>query len=148
MKERAATSDRWRSSLLRSIPILCVLALLIAYYRSWSTEPMVLPNGQEFAVLKFDRHTSYVVASDGATAKDEFLWVRYYANGPDASRDTLEARALAPEIYRLADSLQLATIELQPTRPLLARHFPLIVSSWMLRFTRDSSGNWGEVSAK
>ena len=53
------------------------------------------------------------------------LKVRYYSLAHDPDAMAAEARALAPVLFHIADSLNLKAILLQPTRPLFTRSFPI-----------------------
>ena len=119
----------------------------ILYYRGWSTQPLQLRDGRTFQVLNFDRHVSYAVAPDGHTSASRYFWVRYYSSTSDQAAMLAEARTIAPALWPIADSLGFQALVLQPSYPLLFRHFPLAVVSWTLRYEAAPGRGWHEVGS-
>ena len=119
----------------------------VLYYRGWSTQPLELADGRTFQVLNFDRHVSYMLERSGQTTTDRYFWVRYYSSSSDQTTMLAEARTLAPALWPIADSLGFQALVLQPSYPVLFRHFPLAVVSWALRYESTSGRGWHEVGS-
>jgi hypothetical protein len=123
-----------------SFLLLCAL-----YYSQWSTEPLRLADGREFAVLNFDRHVSFRIGPDGTRDTVRYFWVRYYANASGVAGMVQEAKGLAPALFPIAEQNGFNRLQLDPSRPVFLRHFPVATMSQSVRFQRDSAGRWREA---
>ena len=126
--------------------MIAAIAIAAAHSVGWSTQPLTLTDGRTFAVLNFDRHTSIVLKTNGQRLVEHYFWVRYWASSRNRDSMFQEARALAPALYGVADSLGYTLMELSPSQPLLFRLLPLGAVSLHIRFTRDTTGTWHEVA--
>ena len=123
-----------------------VVALAFLYSRGWATQPLVLADGRRFDVLNFDRHLSIVVQPDGSRTSERMLWVRYWSDADEFAAMRAEARSIAPALFPVAERLGYSTVKLDPSRPVLARRFPLALTSVAVRFDRDARGAWQETT--
>jgi hypothetical protein len=128
----------------RWVVVALVILLGVLYSRGWSTQPLTLSDGRSFEVLNFDRHISYLVDRDGSRTTEHSFYVRYYSDAEGMDAMGAEARDLAPSLFPIAERLGYSILKLQAARPLLFRHFPLVIFSTNLRFVRDSAGAWRE----
>jgi hypothetical protein len=119
--------------------------LLAAYFLHTSTKPLTLSDGRRFDVLQYDRNTLALYdPKTGQWDREQRLLVKYYSNSRDRDSMLVEARALAPALFRIADSLGLRVLFLEPAKPLFLRSYPLLIITWHVRFVHDSSGVWEE----
>jgi hypothetical protein len=139
----APARPRSRRRLLFAGTFLLLCAL---YYSQWSTQPLRLADGREFAVLNFDRHVSFRVRPDGARDTVRYFWVRYYANASGAAGMVRDAKDLATALFPVAEQNGFNRLQLDQSRPVFLRHFPLAIISHSVRFERDSTGRWHEAS--
>ena len=124
------------------------LLLAIGYLLHMPTQELRLSDGRRFAVLQVDRNTQIRLDPSGVQlGTEQRLLVKYYSEEHDVTAMLAEARDLAPSLFRVADSLGLATLLVKPSRPLFLRAFPLAVISYDVRFVRDSTGQWRESTA-
>lgn len=132
---------RGRLLLASVVVLVCVL-----YYSQWSTESLRLNDGREFAVLNFDRHVSFRVGPGNVRDTVRYFWVRYYANTREPDALVSEARELAPALFPIAQQQGFNRLQLDPSRPIFLRHFPLAIVSRSVRFERNAFGEWHEAS--
>jgi hypothetical protein len=125
-----------------------VLLAGYCYARGWTTQQLVLQDGRSYEMLNWDRHLSITVDPGGTTSRDTYFWVRYYSNYRSLDAMTAEAKRIAPQIWQFADSLRYTQMKVEPTYPLLFRHFPILTFSTTVWYTRDSAGTWHEGRAK
>ena len=109
------------------------------------TRTLDLPDGRHFDLLQYDRNTLALYdPKSGTWDREQRLLIKYYSTYSTSDNMLAEARTIAPLFYSVADSMGVHIILLNPSRPLLARGFPLLVTTWNARFVRDSSGVWKE----
>jgi len=109
------------------------------------TKALNLPDGRHFDLLQYDRNTLALYdPKTGTWDRQQRLLIKYYSAYGTSDSMLAEARNLAPQFFRIADSLGLRMILMNPSRPLLVRGFPLLVTSWEVRFVHDSVAGWKE----
>src|SRR5262245_51832256 len=125
MTGEAVTTARPRGSLRLWLGLFTLFVAAALYARAWSTQSLVLRDGRTFAVLNFDRHVTIQIGPDGSREAEHYFWVRYYSHSRSTDGMLEEARALAPVLSPMADSLGYTLMQLSPSRPLLSQTFPL-----------------------
>jgi len=119
--------------------------LFAGYQLHTATKLLGLRDGRQFHLLQYDRNTlSLYDPKTGKWEREQRLLVKYYSDRTERESMVAEARGVAPVFFPIADSLALRILLLEPSRPLLTRSFPLLITSWNVRFVRDSSGTWKE----
>lgn len=109
------------------------------------TKALTLPDGRHFDLLQYDRNTLALYdPKSGTWDREQRLLIKYYSAYGTSDSMLAEARTIAPLFFPVADSMELHIVLLNPSRPLLARGFPLLVTSWSARFVRDGAGVWKE----
>jgi hypothetical protein len=119
---------------------------ILAFTCHRSTRPLLLPDGHQVALIKVARQTStgYIMGPGHHRVTEDQLLVSYYSNLADSDLVHAEARTLAAGFIRLADSLGVRTILVEPSKPLLLRSFPILTFAAVSQFTRTTSGAWHE----
>ncbi len=132
--------------LRRALWIAAGATVLIAgYLLHTTTKTLGLRDGRQFRLLQYDRNTLALYdPKTGKWDREQRLLVKYYSDRRKRDEMVAEARALAPAFFPIADSLGLRILLLEPSKPLLTRSFPLLVTSWNVRFVHDNSGPWRE----
>ena len=125
-----------------------LLVMGYRYSRGWATQRLTFQDGKYYEVLNWDRHLSIGVGPGGFTSRETYFWVRYYSDFRSLDAMQAEARHLAPKIWQSADSLGFTEMKVEPTRPLLFRHFPIVTYSTSVWYRRDTTGTWREERAK
>jgi hypothetical protein len=137
-----------RARLRRALWITAGGTLLFAgYHLHTATKRLGLRDGRQFDLLQYDRNTLALYdPKTGEWEREQRLLVKYYSDRGDRDNMVAEARTLAPVFFPIADSLGLRILLLEPSRPLFTRSFPILITSWNVRFVHDSSGKWKEQS--
>ena len=137
-----------RGRLRRALWITVDATILFGVYQlHTATQLLVLKDGRHFLLLQYDRNTLALYdPKTGTWEREQRLLVKYYSDRAERDDMLAEARTLAPVFFPIADSLGLRILLLEPSRPLLTRSFPVLITSWHLRFVHDRSGGWKEHS--
>jgi hypothetical protein len=144
-RPEVASSSRRRHLTIIPWAIAGATVLLLGTVLFAPTKTLNLPDGRHFDLIEYERNTLALYNPRKRTwEREDRLLVKYYSDYGTTDSMLAEARGLAPRFFGVADSLGLRAVLLNPSRPLLARGFPLVVTSWDAHFVHDGVGGWKE----
>ena len=146
--DHQATRPR-RTLVLRLLIVTgLILIVLVTIAFHVTTRPLGLTDGRRYEMIRYvQERVALYHPKTGQWEHENRLVVQYYSAYTEMNAMRAEARTIAPAFFRIADSLGLKALLMQPAKPLLLRSFPLVTWSWDVRYEPDSTGAWTERDA-